>query len=272
MHKKLVIKVLSILCLSSSCALAETVNICDDGAEFPPYAYYEKQSNQLAIVKPPKVIGATKELLTEIFSLIDLEYNLELLPWKRCLLEVEHFGINQRYEMFSNGSYSKERSNKYLVSVPIYKTHEGLWYSKKRSSLKVPIKKAAELNNYKLCGVLGYNYDWLEGMGITKAINTGAKDVKSALLMISKGRCDFYIGGLENTYGGATVGLYPLPEDIVGIPFPEARTPSFHLYISKSSPRANELHTNINQAILLLQKQGIAQKIYRKYLPEGDGL
>ena len=95
----------------------------------------------------------------------------------------------------------------------------------------------------------------------------------AVLMKLASGRCDFYVGGLENTYGGEAVGQYKIPEDVVGIRFPVGdRKPTFHIFIAKTSPRSFELYTKINQAILLLQYQGKANEIYKRYLPGGDGL
>ena len=257
------------LAMSFSNTQADIVHICDDTAEFAPYIYRSKISNQ---ENNSSLTGATKELLDEIFNTIGIDYKLDLLPWKRCLIEVEKFGTNKYYEVFSNGSYSKERSDKYYTTSAIYRTHEGLWYSKVKFPHGIPIKTASDLNQFSLCGVLGYNYATLKKLGVTTEISTGAKSVKSALLKVAKNRCDIFIGGLEDTYGGSSVGIYDIPQSVISIPLPGVKSNSYHLFVSKSSPRAYELLTKLNQAILLLQHQGIANKIYEKYLPNGDGL
>jgi len=254
----------------SSIVAAQPVHICDDYAEFPPYVYWERINGN---PDKSKLTGATTVLTKEIFGLIGMEYTLEMLPWKRCIFEVDNFGENRKYEVFTNGSYSEERAEKFYVTAPIYKTHEGLWYSKNKFPKGPSIGKATDFNKFELCGVFGNNYEWLTGTGVTRKVMTVTKNMGSALKMLSAGRCDFYIGGLENIYGGEKVGQYAIPENIVGIPFPLVdRKPTFHFFIAKSSPRAYELLTKINQAILLLQYRGISEKIYRKYLPGGDGL
>jgi len=258
-----------VLTISLSNVQADIVHICDDAAEFAPYIYRSKATNQ---VNNSSLTGATKEFLDEIFKTIGIDYKLDLLPWKRCLAEVEKFGTHKNYEVFSNGSYSKERSEKYYITAAIYRTHEGLWYSHLKFPHGIPIKTASDLNRYSLCGVLGYNYESLAKLGVTTVISTGAKSVKAALMQVSKDRCDIFIGGLEDTYGGSTSGIYDIPQSVIGTPFPGIETISYHLFVSKESPRAYELLTKLNQAILLLQHQGIAKKIYDRYLPNGNGL
>lgn len=178
----------------------------------------------------------------------------------------------KKYEMFTDGSYSVERAKKYYISAPIYKLHEGLWYSNRKFPGAQPVSKPIELNNFRLCGLAGNNYSWLPTLGVTKALDTGTIDLPSILKKLSAGRCDFYFNSLEPTYGGELVGKYTIPKDVIGVPFPGKRELTMHLFIAKSSPRAYELYTKINQAIISLQYQGTTDQIYRKYTPGGTGL
>lgn len=267
---KLLFLIVLFLSVFSNFVSADPVNICDDEEEFPPYVYWERVNG---VPDKLRLTGATTEFVEEIFRLIGMKYTYEMLPWIRCRREVETYEKNRGFEMFSNGSYNEERAKKFYVTAPIYKTHEGLWYSIKKFPKGPSIHQAKDINEYNLCGVLGNNYEWLPILGVTRKIDTGAKNMRSVLKKLSFGHCDFYIGGLENTYGGEAVGQYSIPDDVVGIRFPVGdREPTFHLFIAKSSPRSFELYTKINQAILFLQYQGIAGEIYKKYLPGGDGL
>lgn len=246
-------------------AYGQTVAICDDDTEFPPYSYYDRTVDN---VDSPQLTGATVELLQAIFEHINIEYQYSLIPWKRCLQEVAEFDRRQRFEIFVNGSYSKKRAELYFISNAIYSTHEGLWYSTLRFPSAPPIVEAEDLNNYhNICGQLGANYDWLPDLGVTVPLDLGSKSVAAALQKVERGRCDFYIGGLENTYGGEVSGQYRIPQHVVDIPFPSGREPSFHIFIAKTSPRAFELYTHINQAILMLQYNGVSKQIFDKYIP-----
>ncbi|MDE1463921.1 substrate-binding periplasmic protein [Spartinivicinus poritis] len=257
------------IALFTHIAVAQPVHICRNGPEYAPYVYWERVAG-----KPTKtkIIGATTEFLQEIFRIVGLKYTQELIPWKRCLHEVANYGELKKYEMFTDGSYSEKRAKKYYISTPIYKLHEGLWYSKNKFPDTLPVIIPKDLNRFRLCGLAGNNYDWLLELGVTKRLDTGTIDLPSILKKLSAGRCDFYFNSLEPTYGGELVGKYTIPKDIVGVPFPGKRELTMHLFIAKSSSRAYELYTKINQAILLLQYQGIADQIYKKYTPGGTGL
>ncbi len=266
--KTILLTILSIF-VFSNVIWADTVKICDDGAEYPPYAYWKRINGE---PDKSRLTGATVDLVKEIFTVIEMEYIIKLLPWKRCLNEVNHFGENKEYEVFIDGSYSEERAKKYYVSPTIFKTHQGIFYSKKKFADVPPINNPEDVNKFRLCGVLGNNYNPFYELGVKKQIDTGARDIHSALQKVSFDRCDFFLSSIEPIYGGVRVGQYKIPEDIVDMPFPGAKEPTFHIFVAKTSPRAYELHTKISQAILFLQYKGNAKKIFKKYLPGDDGL
>lgn len=257
-----------IFLVASSVAIAQPVRICDDDTEWPPYTYYPRVDG-----KPDKsrLTGAVVELLDEIFKINEMEYSIKLLPWKRCLNEVYRFGENRKFEVFTDGSFSVERTNKYYLSTMIYTTHQGVFYSKKKYPNGVPMQKSSDLNHFKLCGVHGWNYEYLYtdyGVAKDKKIDTGAKNIHHALTKISKLRCDVLPNSLEPVYGGVAVEKYTIPEDIASMPIPGVDPTTFHIFVSKSSPRAYELLTKINQAILILQHNGVSKKIFNKYFSE----
>ena len=254
--------------VASSVAIAQPVRICDDAAEWPPYTYYPRVDG-----KPDKsrLTGAVVELLDEIFKINEMEYSIKLLPWKRCLNEVYRFGENRKFEVFTDGTFSVERTNKYYLSAMIYTTHQGVFYSKKKYPNGVPMQKSSDLNRFNLCGVHGWNYEYLYtdyGVVKDKKIDTGAKNIRHALTKISKLRCDVLPNSLEPVYGGVAVEKYTIPADNASIPIPGVDPTTFHIFVSKSSPRAYELLTKINQAILILQHNGVSNKIFNKYFAD----
>ena len=253
----------------SPTAFAQTVHVCDDQAEWPPYLYYERVNGE---PDKSKLTGATVDLLKAIFREINMAYTLDLLPWKRCLYYVENFGLSKKYEVFTDGSYNDERYEKYYISAPLYKTHNGVFYSKKRFPEGLPFIRASELNKYNLCGVLGYNFEPFTSVGVTAEIDTGAPHNRGNLQKLESQRCDFFLSAIEPVYGGQTIGQHIIPKDIVSSPVPGAKKFTFYLFVAKTSPRAFELYAKINQAIIKLQEKGEAEAIFKKYLPTGTGL
>jgi len=257
------------LLLSSSIVMAQPVHICDDAAEWPPYIYYERVNGEL---DKSKIIGATVDLIKAIFKEINMEYTLDLLPWKRCLEEVARFDTSKEYEVFVDGSYNDERYNKYYLSAPLYKTHNGVFYSKKRFPQGFPITQASDLNKYNLCGVHGYNFEPFISVGVTARIDTGSPNNLGNLDKLKRQRCDFFLSAIEPVYGSHAIGQYIIPDDIVSSPVSGTKKFTFYLFVAKTSPRAFELYTKINQAIIKIQEKGEADAIFKKYLPTGTGL
>ncbi len=264
--KKLTIAIGFIIVLSlPNTIIAKPVNICDDETEWPPYTYYQRVDGQ---PDKSKLTGVVVDLLDEVFKLIKMEYTIKMLPWKRCTREVATFDKRKNFELFVNGSFTMERAEEFYLSTPIYTTRMGVFYSKKRYPDGLPISKPSDTNNYTICGVHGYDYGYLythHGLEKKKKIDTGAKSIHAVMSKLALGRCDIFVNSIEPIYGATVIGKYNIPQDIGMIPLPGSEPTTFHVFVSKNSPRAYELLTKINQAILILQHNGISQKIFNNY-------
>jgi len=246
-------------------AVGQDVKICDDGAEWPPYMYYERVNGE---INTQNIIGAVKELFDEAFMRSDLTYSVELIPWKRCMAEVENFDKTQNYEVFSNGGYSPQRTELYWPSIPLYVTHRGVFYSEKKYPQGPPITTKADVVDYKICGVLGYDYADILEWGDNITIYQGAKSNDAVLQQIDKGRCDIMITSMEPIYGAVAIGKYTIPEGIRSFPMPGLTVSTFHFWVSKKSPRAFELVTRLNTAIMEVIYTQDYTRIFTKYLPD----
>ena len=140
-----------------------------------------------------QITGFTFDLLIEIFGILNLDHSIDMIPWKRCLREVGSFGEKQNYEMISNASYNQERAQKYHYSDPIYATRPGVFYSKKYFPKSPPFQKASELNNYRLCGIKGYNFEMFHELGIKRKIDLSAYRNVHIFKKVTLGKCDFFL-------------------------------------------------------------------------------
>jgi len=261
--KKILISILFIS-LVTSLALGQEVKICDDKAEWPPYMYYERVNGK---INKKKIVGAVIELFDQAFKLTDLTYSMQLLPWKRCLVEVENFGTRHGFEVFSNGSYSPQKAKKYWPSIPLYVTHQGVWYSTKKYPQGPPIKKKSDLARYKICGVFGNDYSDLLQWDKKIKIDQGAKSNDAVLKKIDRGRCDIMIASIEPIYGAEAVGQFKIPKGIKSFPMPGLKANTFHFWVSKQSPRGPELLAALNTAITDVIYSQDYKKIFTKHLP-----
>ena len=76
----------------------QALSICDDGAGWPPYTFADPKN-------PTRIIGASKDLIFGILERAGYRPQITLLPWKRCLAQVE----SGQTDMLLNASYSAER-------------------------------------------------------------------------------------------------------------------------------------------------------------------
>jgi len=256
-----------LVCLSlSNTALSRELKICDDQAEWPPYTYYARENG---VANKSQLTGATTDLIGRIFESSGISYSIKLLPWKRCLNEVIE---GQTYEVFADASSNKERLNTYHRSQPTYKTTEGLFFSKKRFPNGLTLTSATDINKYKLCGLMGYNYASFFELGVKKDLDLGVNHASKALQKLEKGRCEVFLSTIEPIFGAVAINQFSLSSEIDHISLPGAKGTSFYFWVSKKSPRAAMLLETLNTAIDKLYSNGEADKIFKKYLPGGTGL
>ena len=87
----------------------QSIQICDDGAEFAPLTYYKRDGGD----KTKELIGSTVELIDLIFSKHNIRYQITLLPWKRCLHEAKY---GKNFQLILNAVHTKERAEDYLLT------------------------------------------------------------------------------------------------------------------------------------------------------------
>jgi polar amino acid transport system substrate-binding protein len=259
---KFAVTLLGVLCLFTHAASAQPVTICDDSREWPPYSYFPRVDGK---ADTSKLTGAMIDLIDEIFHLMHMDYSITAIPWKRCLHEVANFAQSKQYEVAIEGTLNEERLQHYYATTYVYTTTGGYWYSKKKYPQGPAIHSPEDLKKYTLCGILGHNYT---GYGVSpELISSSPQNYQAALTMVSLGRCDMFLSNIPTVLGKATLGELTIPDDIVGKKVPGLPSGTFHIFIAKSSPRAQELLTNINQAIHVLNLRGLTDRIFNAYLP-----
>jgi polar amino acid transport system substrate-binding protein len=206
------------------------------------------------------------ELVERIFALVKMDYNITAVPWKRCLREVATFGRSQTFEIAIEGTLNEQRLGAFYITAPVYTTTGAYWYSKQKFPQGPMIRSPADLQGYRLCGILGYNYT---GYRISsERVQNQPRTYQAAFNMVSLGRCDLFLSNIPTVVGKTKLGELTVPDDIDGKRVPGLPSGTFHIFIAKSSPRAQALLAEINQAILTLHYRGITDQIFRKYLPQ----
>lgn len=233
----------------------EPVSICDDGAGWPPYTFADPKN-------PSRIIGASKDLIFGILERAGYSPQITLLPWKRCLAQVE----SGQTAMLLNASYSAERAQKFLMTKPYYSLNSVLFYQTSKYPQPPRITTQEEMKLYRYCGLYGYNYTMYE---IPKAqLDTGAKDEPSRFAMLKRDRCDFVLGDVELLNAFASMGQLTL-EGTAHIPIPGAKPKEFHAMVSKTLVNASQLLKTLDEGIIAAKADKSYSRIFNKYGLDG---
>jgi polar amino acid transport system substrate-binding protein len=230
---------------------AQPLSLCDDGAGWPPYTFVDPKN-------PDAIIGASKDLIFGILERAGYAPHLALLPWKRCLAQVE----SGQTAMLINASFSEERAHKFRMSRPYYSIRSALFYRTSKYPSPPRLTTLEDLQSYRYCGLYGYNYTMY---AIPKAqIDTGAKDEPSRFTMLERDRCDFVLGDVELLNAFASMGQLSL--DGTGhIPIPGARPKEFHAMVSRALPDADKLLKILDDGIVAAKADKTYAQIFSKY-------
>jgi polar amino acid transport system substrate-binding protein len=244
------------------------IHICDDGAEWPPFVFFDRDHGK---IDKTKAVGALIDMYNVMFKDMNMSYKIDLIPWKRCTYLVSHYGEAKKYVIFP-GLYSKKRAKILYISKPIYTTHQVIWYSSKKFTKKEILNKVKnDINSLNICDVNGYNtafYHTLLNVDKNKKINQSAKTQCAVLHKISYGRCDIMVASKEAILGYQMIGKCDIPKDIKYIPYETLSQSKFRLFISKEYPKGKELLEKINAEIDKLQNSGEREKILNKWIKE----
>jgi polar amino acid transport system substrate-binding protein len=243
-------------------ALPTEIAVCDDDAEWPPYTYFERVNG----VKSNKLTGFSVDYLQRILARKGLHFTLELLPWQRCMAEVNE----GRYAMLLNASTNDERVKTFLVSKPYYALTLVYFYPADRP--KPAVNNPADFRRLRSCGVSGYNY---APFGLEPdMIDTDAKDLTQAFLKLKRDRCDVVPDRLEVALGYQTLGLINLQkEGLRYAPIPGLPRSPFYMMVSRNVPYAAELLAAINEGIAAIEADHGAYDLAAKYgLPQAEPL
>jgi polar amino acid transport system substrate-binding protein len=239
----------------AAAGIPKAIKICDMADEWPPYTYFERAGG-----KPTeKIIGFSIDYVTEILSKHNITATIVLIPWRRCLAEVES-GVSA---MLLNASVNEERKTKYLISDPYYEVTDVYFYSQAK-----PIKNISntdQLKKYTLCGQAGFNY---VTFGVkAEDIETTASSFEMLMTMLKGRRCDLALGRKEIAAGHRfTNGIdYTKSEEFGFGPIIGMKPAPFHMMISRKIPYANELLTLINRGITEIKKQKKDKPLKSKY-------
>jgi polar amino acid transport system substrate-binding protein len=150
-----------------------------------------------------------------------------------------------------------------LLSRPYYTATTYYFYSRRRYPNGPAIKSLADLQQYRICGVRGYNY---AGYGLaTGSIDQGAGDFTALIAKLHLGRCQLFLEKNEVMMGYAAIGRdYLADPDIGRAPMPGLKPVQFHLGISRHFPQAEALRTLLDAELAKMEQSGRLHDIWQR--------
>ena len=262
---------LSALCVEAAGAQGldlKTVAVCDDVAEWPPFTYRVRGpgpngGNAAAREAAPEVVGYSVEVLRRILAPLGIAVRIELLPWVRCMREVES---GQSFQMALNASASPDRQQRFLLSLPYYETTHTYFYSRRRYPNGVAVRRVEDVAEFHVCGVHGYNYS---AYGLRdEQVDRGALDFSRVIAKLLADRCEIGIEKLEVVQASRYTGKDLLADpDIAHAPIPGMPKGEFHMLVSRQHPQGKALLQVLNSGLKSLRDSGQLQAIRKSYLP-----
>ncbi|MFZ5844683.1 MAG: substrate-binding periplasmic protein [Pseudomonadota bacterium] len=192
-----------LLLMGASAVWAEPrlVRACDNDQDYPPFRWQRPNADgQL------EVHGLGYNLLRHIFAKHGWRLELELLPIKRCLREVEH---GQRFQLLVSGSYNAERAKRYRLTEPYDYVSFHAFYVRQRFPDAAPVSQKADLAKWRVCGIAGHNFAMFDLK--PEQIDTGPENFAAAFQLLRAGRCDVFPYNFQTIEALSLIG-----QDVLG--------------------------------------------------------
>jgi polar amino acid transport system substrate-binding protein len=214
------------LLIPMTAASSDTVKICDDLGEWPPFTYFARANGEATT----EIKGFTVSLVDRIFTEAGINYSIELLPWKRCLSGVE----TGTYNMLLNATYNDDRAKIFLFSEAHSTITPNVFFLKSSFPDGPKVEKKADLKNYKIGGIHGYNYDYY-GLTENDVINKGIYNYESLVTQLNRGHISIFVENLEILAGFKLVGKNYLEYNMGHKPIKDMPPTPVYMLFNKSN-------------------------------------
>ena len=235
------------------------------GEPFPPYIHHQAddENNQA-------LSGLHVALFDRLRRDTGIDIQADIIAWKRCLKSVAEFD-QQGYEIALDATFNEERARDFYFVGPVYSASSAVFYSSQRHpngllipDSEKPLDSIAEMQHYRICGALGWNYDVyydVHGLPRTAEIDETPGPLGNVFKKIASDRCDVFESTTSLIAGNITTGELAW-NDIVACQKLAIPPVEFYFMVSKKSPRAHELTATLGNALLALRERGEMKAIY----------
>lgn len=236
------------------------ITSCGDGAEWPPYTYYKRNSKG---IKTDELTGYTVDVLKEIFKRNNIVVKFTMPPWQRCLHDVLQ---GNRSQIALDASHSAKREKKYIFTDWYYEITPMYFYDKKRFPNGLKIRSMTELfRKGSVCGLMGYNYVGFGDEINNNNIDRGAKNFDALTSKLIEKRCVAFLARYEILKGFKHLGKDYFHKSRIGFhEVPNAKKDKFYLLISRNIPNALYIKKMIDEEIQAMREDGTLNFYLRK--------
>ncbi|WP_374347062.1 substrate-binding periplasmic protein [Chitinimonas sp.] len=236
------------------------VRACGGDAEWVPSSFFVREQGR----KTERVTGYSVDVLR---AALPADYRLEvnLMPWLRCLKEVEY---GKRYQIAMGLIANEARTRVYRFSEPYQAFQPGYFYWRERRPDGVPLQSLADLSRFRVCGLLGFNYDYSGLPGA--AIDTGAMDYPSLMAKLAAGRCELGLEMREVLAGRLKLGVAGVAANaLLFHPLSEIPPVKASFGISRNDAQSERLLRDLDEGIARLRRQQRLKIMLDAYLSHG---
>lgn len=224
------------------------VHVCEDAGGWPPFLYRARAGD----VAKGEAAGLSVQIAEALFDELDRPWDITLLPWKRCLQEVES---GKHYTMILNASFQPERAESYHYSRPYYRITPYYFFDRHTHPEGLEVRGVDDLKRYRIGGILGYNYSYAN-LNESDIQSAGIYNLEALLTRLHTQQFDLFVENVE-----IVAGHYLLRDDAEGwqalgmAPLPDAPPTAFHMLFSRSVA-GTALYREADAALERLQNSG----------------
>ena len=222
---------------------------------WPPYTFG---------IKGTPTGGVAVDWSKEIFRRLNMEVDMKLYPWKRCLFQMQ---TGKRDGLMALTKNTKRE--KYMVfTVPIMVSRNFVWHSpekfKRKWGTSFKWDTLADFKKYKIGRTLGFSYgdEFYAAEKKFKYDILSARSDEANFKRLLVGRIDIFICN-----EGSAAELFRLHPEFKGKLVPAGKVfekVNFYMAFSKKS-KIVKLVPQINKIIAEMQKDGTIRAILKKY-------
>tara|TARA_Y100001960_G_C14780447_1_gene886291 strand:+ start:995 stop:1735 length:741 start_codon:yes stop_codon:yes gene_type:complete len=208
------------------------LHVCGDAIDWPPYTYIDGN----------EVKGEDIDILGDLLPKLGYSFDITMTSWTRCLRGTK----TGDFQLAVSASFNTEREKHYLYTTWYYEITPYYVYSSKRFPQGLTINEVSDLEQYKVCGIHGYNYSDFQLNNVDQyTVNTF-----ESITELKKQHCDVFLSWDEILSGIKRVwGIDYIQGNIVAKPIPNMQKHKFYMLISKQFPQAQALQTALNDAL-----------------------